>query len=465
LSKSKFDPTGKGLSREEEILARVVMDLGIADSGAIEGAIDQVSQARSRGEQTGLSQALKDSGTLHPRFAAVVERVVKSRLGAAGGGGEGRPSGPAPVPAPAAPSAPAPNPAPSPAPAAASTPEHPAPPIAPSDNRVPLGPSPTASEDPPVMAPPDTNSPYKQVPKGAGFSVRSKKDIASAWAAYKKGKAGGATDKGKKPEEPAAAEDDRPKPSVAASSAAPPAEEDQSAKASGGLSASIFSKKGEAAPASGPNPIGDVEQPAKPLFPLRGKKKAPPKGEQERLVPPTSGLGKQAGGQAKRAYKPRRGRRNQSTGVTQSIDINSLRDELGIKGKKQKQAEAEQAEAEVAAVPKDARQKEIALKAFVTRVVPSMTHQHALEVILKRRLTTVSPKRLSEELGCKEREARKVLEDWKNAGVARQEDPEIFQYLVIPSKADLALIREFLTLWNDATWHSKMLGWIIELGH
>jgi hypothetical protein len=414
------------------------MDLGIANAGEIEGAVEHVSQARSKGEDTGLSQVLRDTGCLHPRFATVVERVVKSRLGIA--------------------------------------PEEPAAPAAPASSPPPATPRTRASRGA-ATASADTDgqsdSIYKQAPRGEGYSVRSKEDVASAWAAYKKGKGpGGGTAARRGPGKGAVSPDEQeapqgqpaqpnhPLPSASASAASPGADS-QKAPGSGGLTAAIFASGPPGSSPPAPSPTGSI-QPGKPLFPVGRKPKAggaPP----ERLVPPTSGIGKQPGATAKRAYRPKRNRSIGATGVTQSIDIDSLKEELGITGKpKGRQGQQDDDLPEVEAVPKDEKQKEIAIRAFIKRVVPSMLHQHALEIVLKKRLSSISPTRLSEETGCKEREARRILEDWKGAGVARQDDPEIFQYMIIPSKPDLALIREFLTLWNDPEWHQKLLGWIIE---
>jgi hypothetical protein len=422
----KFDPSGRGLSREDEMLARVVMDLGIAKASAIESAIDRVSQARTRGESAGLSQVLRDSGCLHPRFATVVERVVKTRLGLPDtqAAASAQPSAPRTAP-PAAAAKP---------PAAVRSAPSPAKPSAPQ--------APSPEEHPGESAP--NNAVYGQARRGQGFSVRSRKDIASAWAAFKGGP-------GDTPSSVPAAGAAGVSHREAAPAGTPPAE--HTARPS---------------PLAGA-PSKPPAEPEKPLFPVRARPKDRPEardgGEVERLVPPTSGLGKQQPLQpAKQAYRPRRGREDgHGSGVTESIDIDSLREELGITGKARSAQDASESE-EVAVIPVDERQKEIALKAFVKRIVPSMNHQHALDVVLRKRLTTISPMRLSEELGCKEREARRVLEDWRQGGIARQEDSEIFQYLIVPSKADLALIREFLTLWNETAWHQKMLGWIIEQG-
>jgi hypothetical protein len=212
-----------------------------------------------------------------------------------------------------------------------------------------------------------------------------------------------------------------------------------------------------------PAPAGGAAAPGSPLFPVAGRKprrkkdiaKAAQAPAPKRQPPPL----------AKKGYVPKRKRRGmQSSGVTQTIDINDLKQELGITGESKQQADAAPpAEGEVVAVPTDARQKEIALRAFIKRVLPSTLHQVCLETVLKKRLTVVSPTRLSEETGCKEREARRILEDWRKGGLAKQEDPTVFQYAFMPPKADLALIREFLVLWSDPTWHNRLLGWILEV--
>jgi hypothetical protein len=405
----KLEFGGKNLSREDEVLARVVLDLGVAETSAIQSAIDAVAEARAQGEVRKLADVLRDTGCLHARFAQVVEKVVKTRLGAEAGG-------PAKSDAQAGPSG--------------------------SPFSVPRSATGERRADAPGPEDGQDGGPqegvYARTPKGEGFSSRSKKDVASAWAAYRKGQKSGA-----KKDEPA---------DGAAPGGGEFAPEGGKKRGTRRPTAAVFAT-GDAPKEPAPDPIGGS------LFPVQPGRSRFPKPE-ERAVPPTSGIGKQPDATAKKSFTPkhRRGRKAPPSEHSDSIDIASLKEELGITGKPKASADAGAADA----VPKDQRQKEIALRAFIKRALPSTLHQQSLEIILRKRLALISSQRLAQEVGCKEREARRVLDGWRAAGMARQDDPEIFQYTFVPAKADLALIREFLTLWSDAGWHQKLLTWILE---
>ena len=101
------------------------------------------------------------------------------------------------------------------------------------------------------------------------------------------------------------------------------------------------------------------------------------------------------------------------------------------------------------------------MRAFIRRVVPSRLHHQLLTVAISQRLATVTPDRLAEAAGVRERDAKSVLESWKAAGIFRQDDP-MDPYQMAPSRADLAQMKEFLLLWNKADWHKKLLAWILE---
>ena len=70
------DFTGRGLSREDEILARVVVDLGLASPSDVESAIGKLKE----GGGASLGQVLQESGNLSKRYLSVVQKAVKSRL-------------------------------------------------------------------------------------------------------------------------------------------------------------------------------------------------------------------------------------------------------------------------------------------------------------------------------------------------------------------------------------------------
>jgi hypothetical protein len=174
------------------------------------------------------------------------------------------------------------------------------------------------------------------------------------------------------------------------------------------------------------------------------------------LVSPKSRRGEPKGPPKKR-YKKKKAK-FASSGATQSINLEDLRAELGF-GAESEASEASQ-------VTSEEQRKSIELQAFVKRAIRSMLHQQCLDVVLKKRLSLMSASRLAKEASCRERDARRVLDDWKMAGItlvdAEALDPE---YHFSPSKADLATIREFMVSWNDGDWHNKLLGWIIEEEH
>lgn len=381
----EFEFDASGLSREDEMLAKVVVDLGLARMADVRAAIAQLKEAKGKGDGKSLSEVLRERGHLNPRFASAVEKAVRSRLAA---------------------ESPNKNTAPTPPSDTASQPQ--APPVAasvPAEAGVerPAGPA----EMPAPGAAGDAGSEpqlpeaalYKDAPKGVGFSVRSKKDVALAWAAYKKG-----------------TQTNAPEAVV------------------------------QGAPAEPQGLVVPPQDTEKRLIPRQQEESEP------ELATPTPA--KVETPAAKAGFRLLR-RRTASSGVTQSIDIESIKAELGINKSGKTAAEPEP-------VPADPKYKEIALRAFIRRAIPSMLHHRCLEVTLKRRLTLSSPARLAQEVGCSEREARKVLENWKSAGLARQDDPEVFQYQFAPSKADLATIREFMVLWEDEEWHKKLLAWILE---
>jgi hypothetical protein len=189
--------------------------------------------------------------------------------------------------------------------------------------------------------------------------------------------------------------------------------------------------------------------------PARGSRKKPPANPLSALVSPKQRRGQPKGAPKKR-YKKRR--KFAASGATQSINVDDLRAELGIESKAKPSGAGQ--------LSGEDKRKSIELQAFVKLAVRSMLHQQCLDMVLKRRLMNVTVARLAEEASCRERDAQTVLDDWKMAGIMLVEpdaiDPE---YKFSPAKADLATIREFMVAWNDADWHNKLLGWIIEEEH
>ncbi|MHC4248544.1 MAG: hypothetical protein ACYS9X_05385 [Planctomycetota bacterium] len=549
----------RGLPREDELLARVVVDLGLARQGDVLNAVDVAGRSRAKGDGKSLAQVLQDTGSLHPRFVKVVMKAVNNKLVA-----EGLPPAAVPEPPPPRPptsaalerpptgqnvaerasSPPTPPPArtpPAPPPKVAAPPppaagpfapraEPPPPaegasasgPFAPRTQPPPSAATPPAPEPPPAARfpaepreeqseasrpeGPDVIMPeaifFKQAPKGEGFSRRTKSEIAAAWAAKKKG--GAPAQAAPPPSAPSkeggGAKADRlagsggPPPPAAPSGkkeftaadrlarigrppTPPSAEETLAVPGSGNPLAALVSpkKRDPGAPAPPAGPLAGVSGPADtgpgrrgPVDPrvglgrppeekpaARPSRKKPPANPLSALVSPKQRRG-QPKGPPKKRYKKRR--KFAASGATQSINLEDLRAELGIESK----AKAPQG----AQVSDEDKRKSIELQAFVKRAVRSMLHQQCLDMVLKRRLMNVTAARLAEEAACRERDAQAVLDDWKMAGIMLVEPDTIEpEYKFSPAKADLSTIREFMVAWNDADWHNKLLGWIIEEEH
>jgi hypothetical protein len=239
---------------------------------------------------------------------------------------------------------------------------------------------------------------YKRAPKGEGFSIRSKTDVASAWAAHRKGEAAPA-----------------PKQPMAEARAEP---ENRLANLIGQVDAETAAEKEPPPQRSPVNPLERL---------MRSKTGG-------RAKPQAGGPGRGKGGVVKQPAEERKPfvpakRRFASSGMTQSINVDDLRAELGIGSKPEKEE----------AAPSQAKQKA---------------------------MTLLSPFRLAQQAACRDKEARRVLMDWKSGGLIVPRDGEDDfgepEYDFSPSRADLATIRDYMTLWNNPEWHNKLLGWIIQ---
>ncbi|MHC4504803.1 MAG: hypothetical protein ACYTFI_15970 [Planctomycetota bacterium] len=272
---------------------------------------------------------------------------------------------------------------------------------------------------------------YKRAPKGEGFSVRSKTDIASAWAAHRKGEAA-----------------PQPKQPMAEARAGP---ENRLADLIGRIDS-------ETAAEDEPPPKRAPVNPLERLMRSKtggGTKPPPRSGGPDAPARGRGGVVKQPG-EERKPFAPAK-RRFASSGMTQSIDVDDLRAELGIGSKPQEEQEA---------APSQAKQKAVALQAFIKRIIRTTLHQQCLEIVLRRRMTLLSPFRLARQAACRDKEARRVLMDWKSGGliVPRDEEDDYGEpeYDFTPSRADLATIKDYMTLWNNPEWHNKLLGWIIQ---
>jgi hypothetical protein len=323
---------------------------------------------------------------------------------------------------------------------------------------------------------------FKEAPKGKGFSQRSRSEIAAAWAAKKKGVSPEGAPSGRKeftaadrlariggPPKPPASAAEETLPGTAtgnplAALVGPKKPRKGKTISPGGPLAGTVGPE-EEGPLPGPAPRGPVDprvglsRPPEEESPARRREK---KKQSKAPVNPLSALvsPKQQRGQPKGPPKKRYKKRQKfaASGATQSINVDDLRAELGIESK----SRAPQGPA----LTDDEKRKSVELQAFVKRAVRSMLHQQCLDVVLKKRLMTVTPSRLAEESACRERDAKRVLDDWKSAGIMLIEiDALAPEYKFSPAKADLATIREFMVAWNDAEWHNRLLGWIIEEEH
>ena len=482
------DLSNRGLTREDQILARVVLDLGLAKVKDIEGAVSRV------GANGGpLARVLQETGCLNARFLTAVEKVVKSRLTTTKASGAKRPSTRASVRRPtssrsftqvaggAEKKQVLPNLAMPLQPAQASPPAQPPIQAQPAARTPPVEHRAGLDDDGHLVA----AAFYKDAPKGSSFGARSKEDVASAWAKVRdqSGRDGPAGTPAAGPQAPAA----RPQPGPQSGTGGAGRELPGPQSGTGGAGRELPGPQSGAGGAGRelPGPRSGAGGAGRELpGPQSGTG-----GAGRELPGPQSGAGaapvEQAPGPGGPAQRGPFGRRTQpgapgqrnvqkkgfkrsrhfaSSGVTQSIDVGALKAELGIKegGKSSGAGDAQVGEA----VPKDPRMKEIALRAFVQRIVPSRLHQQCLDRVLRRRLGTMSAAQLSQECGCKERDAKRVLDTWRSGGIVRQSGDELDfqpQYQFAPSKADLALTREFMIMWSDARWHSKALGWILEV--
>ncbi len=332
---------------------------------------------------------------------------------------------------------------------------------------------------------------FKEAPRGEGFSRRSKSEVAAAWAAKKKGgKPDEGAPSGKKeftaadrlariggplPPPPSSAEEKLPGTAtgnpLAALVGPKKPRKDKSRPPRGPLAGTVSPAK-EGPPTrpspedSGPAPRGPVdprvglsrppEEEAPPRQRHDEKPSRPPVNPLSALISPKQRRG-QPKGPPKNRYKKKR-REFAASGATQSINVDDLRAELGIESKAK--------DAQAAEALSEEKRKSIELQAFIKRAIRSMLHQQCLDVVLKKRLMVLTPSRLAEESACRERDAKRVLDDWKSAGIMLLEpDAMNPEYKFAPTKADLATVREFMVAWNDTEWHNKLLGWIIEEEH
>ena len=162
----------------------------------------------------------------------------------------------------------------------------------------------------------------------------------------------------------------------------------------------------------------------------------------------------------RKAYKRRR---YGQTEVTET-DADVVKDDLGPTleraPERLRRKPAAQKKRPTAAALQTDPQQEASLRDFIRRVVRSTLHQQILNMAIHQRLTRVTPETMAQAVGVTEREAGRVLEDWKSVGVFVQDAAGVCE--LRPSQEDLASMKEFLFLWNRDASRGKLMAWILE---
>lgn len=257
----------------------------------------------------------------------------------------------------------------------------------------------------------------KPVPTGEGFALRSKKDIELAWASRRK--------------------DAPPPPAATARSSGEPQRAPPEA--------------GE--PGTDQRPGGPPPDQVEPKPDERGVRPAGPEPGAPQAPRAPEARAAEAERRRKRTFAALR--RESPGGAEEQVDIDAIKAELGLDSKAA-------GETRPPGLSADAKTREIALRAFVRRAVPGMLQAHCLGVVARRRSAAATASRLAQEAGCTVQEAAGVLELWRQAGLVRPDPTGIPEYQFAPAETDLVLIREFLRLWADETWHRRLLEWVLE---
>lgn len=109
-------------------------------------------------------------------------------------------------------------------------------------------------------------------------------------------------------------------------------------------------------------------------------------------------------------------------------------------------------------VPDAPADEEKVMRSLVSRAVRGRAHQQALDIIVKQKITNIDPKDLAALSGLKAGEVKRVLADWKNAGLVKSLPGAPFR--LAPGKSDAEALRTFVRLWAQGQWREKLLGWI-----
>ncbi len=98
------------------------------------------------------------------------------------------------------------------------------------------------------------------------------------------------------------------------------------------------------------------------------------------------------------------------------------------------------------------------MRSLISRVVRSRAHQQALDIVVKQKITNIDPKDLAALSGVAPREVKRVLEDWKLAGIVKSFPSAPYQ--LAPGRSDAEALRTFVRLWSQGPWREKLLEWI-----
>jgi len=99
------------------------------------------------------------------------------------------------------------------------------------------------------------------------------------------------------------------------------------------------------------------------------------------------------------------------------------------------------------------------MESLVARALRSRLHQRTLEELIRNRITVIDSHELAKSLEAKERQVRRVLDDWRACGIVKQLGSH--PYGLSPGKKDLEAIKTFLKLWTQPAWHAKLLRRIL----
>jgi len=87
-------------------------------------------------------------------------------------------------------------------------------------------------------------------------------------------------------------------------------------------------------------------------------------------------------------------------------------------------------------------------------------HQEVLIHIIQRKLDVLNPKSMAAALKLTPADVVKVLNEWKARGIVKSRGA--YPYAFEPGEDDLRSMHLFVRLWRDRSWHTKLLGMILQ---